>query len=77
MKYTASKRLSNQKRRMLLKGKPKTKKLKYIGPDEHYGLADLLQDDITLEELNEKKKKCIDELKKTDKSRYLLFIRFF
>lgn len=48
-------RLNNQRRRKLFQGKSKTKS-KFIGPDEHYGLADLLQEDITTEELDVKKK---------------------
>ncbi|CAI6376072.1 unnamed protein product [Macrosiphum euphorbiae] len=48
-------------------GKSK-RKSKFIRPDEHYGLADLLQDDITTEELDVKKiKQFIDKLMKTDR----------
>lgn len=62
-------RLNNQSRRRLFQGKSK-RKSKFTGPDEHYGLTDLLQDDITTEELDVKKKQFIDKLMKADRGIY-------
>lgn len=59
----------------MFQGKSKTKS-KFIGPDEHYGLADLLHDDITTEELDVKKKQFIDKLMKTDRGIYKLLINY-
>lgn len=63
LKYTADKRKNLNHRRALFKasGKYKQKK-KCNGPDEHYGLAHPLDDNLTEEEINKKKKDFLQSI---------------